>query len=142
MKTRPRDIGTWWESLIVCMAQEQGLRARRLAEGGSKDEGDVEVYDANGTRWVIECRVREQMNAHAALAQAREKSPSAVLAWLRYVRKPGAKRRTRAGPPIVAMPPEVFLAFLSRRCGCDRLDLPDDWRCPNCGGSHYSGHDC
>lgn len=91
------------------------LPVKVLAEGGIYDEGDLEVWDSDGRRWVLECRNRGAMNVHGALAAARVKAAGSGLVavvWKRLRRKPGAKRRTQAGPPVVVLPLETFLSLL------------------------------
>lgn len=113
---RPRKQGTAWESAFVASATDHGLQARRLPEGGSADEGDVELVDHDGDRWVIECRHRERMNIHRALAKARAKAFGglAAVAWKRTVAKAGNTRRSADGEPvIVALTLDAFLELAS-----------------------------
>ena len=42
---RPKDQGTRWESELVRRAQDIGILAGRLAEGGITDQGDVWLLD-------------------------------------------------------------------------------------------------
>ena len=46
-----KNQGTAWESEAVKRAQDRGYIARRIAEGGSKDKGDVFIqgYGSEGT---------------------------------------------------------------------------------------------
>jgi hypothetical protein len=71
------------------------MKARRLAEGGSDDEGDVEAF-ITGRRWVLEGKARQTLNVQATLGKARRKAggdtPVAVV-WKRLVRVPGYKNR-------------------------------------------------
>ena len=113
---RPKDQGTRLESGLVAAARAVGLIARRLAEGGSADEGDVEIHDAAGDRWVVECKARAAMSLHPALAKAQRKAPDARVAvlWKRLVKVDGKARRVPAGPALVAMPLTDYLDLLAR----------------------------
>ena len=87
--------GTSHESWIVKALTALGLTARRLAEGGSEDEGDVEAF-ISGRRWVLEGKACQTLNVQAILGKARKKAggntPVAVV-WKRLVRVPGYKVR-------------------------------------------------
>jgi hypothetical protein len=87
--------GTSHESWIVKALTALGLTARRLAEGGSDDEGDVEAF-ISGRRWVLEGKARQTLNVQQTLGKARKKAggdtPVAVV-WKRLVRVPGMKNR-------------------------------------------------
>ena len=113
---RPKDQGTALETATVKAARAAGRVARRLAEGGSGDEGDVEIYDAAGDRWVVECKARAAMSLHPALAKAQRKAPDARVAvlWKRLVKVDGKARRVPAGPALVAMPLTDYLDLLAR----------------------------
>jgi hypothetical protein len=80
---RAKKQGTAAESRIVEQHKKQGLAARRLAEGGSADEGDVEVYWSSRGASIDEMFVRrvvgevkdcERLNAPKALEKAVAKS--------------------------------------------------------------------
>lgn len=125
---RPKDQGTAFESAIVLAARGFGLIARRLAEGGSGDEGDVEVHDGCGRRWVIECKARSSLALHTAFAKSAGKVPSGdghALMWKRLVwpsRAPGEPkpaRRVAAGPALVSLTVPEFLTLLA-----NQRDLP------------------
>jgi hypothetical protein len=100
--------GTSWESEVVKDAKALEMEARRLAEGGSDDEGDVEVYADE--RWLVECKARANLNIQETLAKAIEKGkqqghtgPVAVV-WKRLVRAAGNSKRTPvAGVRAVAI---------------------------------------
>lgn len=87
--------GTTHESWIVKALTAVGLKSRRLAEGGSDDEGDVET-DINGTRWVLEGKARQTLNVQQTLGKARRKAggntPVAVV-WKRLVKVAGYTNR-------------------------------------------------
>jgi len=87
--------GTTHESWIVKALTSLGVKARRLAEGGSDDEGDVEAFIA-GHRWVLEGKARQTLNVQQTLGKARRKAggttPVAVV-WKRLVKVAGYKNR-------------------------------------------------
>jgi hypothetical protein len=117
MKTRAKDAGTWWETHLANAARAFGLTARRLVEGSIYDEGDLELHDSNGDRWIIEAKNRMNLNAHDALAKAQRKAGEGtrvVLAWRRMMRVPDKQRRVSAGPPLVCMDVPTFLDLVSR----------------------------
>lgn len=93
--SKQKQQGTNHESWIVKAFQAIGFKARRLAEGGSADEGDVETFIGN-RRWIIEGKARQNLNVQATLGKARRKAgedtPVAVV-WKRLVRVPGYKVR-------------------------------------------------
>jgi hypothetical protein len=81
---------TWTRKALTSI----GIRARRLAEGGAYDEGDVEAHLDGETRWVIECKARSSLNVQQTLAKARKKAGSPViLVWKRLVRVNGKQVR-------------------------------------------------
>jgi hypothetical protein len=93
--SKQKQQGTSHESWIVKAFQAIGLNARRLAEGGSTDEGDVETF-IGGRRWVLEGKARQNLNVQTTLGKARKKAggdtPVAVI-WKRLVRVAGYKVR-------------------------------------------------
>jgi hypothetical protein len=121
---KPKAQGTRLESGIVTIARMWGLVARRLAEGGSGDEGDVEMFADDGTRWVLECKARAALNLHDAYCKAAAKAPGerVALVWKRLVRKGDNVRRTAAGPVLVAIPLEDYLDLLGGRRELDQGD--------------------
>jgi hypothetical protein len=87
--------GTTHESWIVKALTAVSIKARRLAEGGSADEGDVESF-IGGRRWILEGKARQTLNVQQTLGKARKKAggdtPVAVV-WKRLVRVPGYQNR-------------------------------------------------
>jgi hypothetical protein len=87
--------GTSHESWIVKALQAVGITSRRLAEGGSEDEGDVEAT-IQGTRWVLEGKATQTLNVQKILGKARRKAggstPVAVV-WKRLVKVSGYTNR-------------------------------------------------
>lgn len=112
MKSRPKDLGTALETRVVRAAQDAGLIAERLAEGGANDLGDVRIYAEQ--EWVVEAKDRMALNIHDALDKAIRKAgtPRAVVYWRRMARKAGNQRRHQVGQPVVAMTLEAFLELL------------------------------
>jgi hypothetical protein len=88
--------GTAFETWTRKALNALGIRARRLAEGGQYDEGDVETYlDHPTQRWVVECKASSSLNIQKILGKARRKAGGdpVVLVWKRLVRVPGKKLR-------------------------------------------------
>lgn len=87
--------GTTHESWIVKELGSIDVLARRIAEGGSADEGDVEAT-INGERWVLEGKATQTLNVQAILGKARKKAggstPVAVV-WKRLVKVAGYQNR-------------------------------------------------
>ena len=87
--------GTRHESWIVKELDAIGVTARRIAEGGSADEGDVEAI-INGERWVLEGKATQSLNVQKILGKARKKAggstPVAVI-WKRLVKVAGMTNR-------------------------------------------------
>lgn len=117
--SKQKQQGTKHESWIVNVFQDAGFTARRLAEGGADDEGDVEVT-INGTRWVIEGKARQNLNIQATLGKAREKAggstPVAVI-WKRLVRVAGyTNRQPVSGERVViSLSLDDFLTLLAKK---------------------------
>ena len=87
---RPKDQGTRWESELVRRAQDIGILAGRLAEGGITDQGDV---------WLLDTPDSE-------LAKV-------AVAWKRLVPRDGNTRRVPDGEPdVVVMRVDDFLELL------------------------------
>lgn len=93
--SKPKAQGTRHESWIVKELDAVGITARRIAEGGSADEGDVETT-INGTRWVLEGKATQTLNVQKILGKARKKAggttPVAVI-WKRLVKVAGMTNR-------------------------------------------------
>lgn len=112
MRTRPKDLGTAFETWMVNQTQDVGLIAERIAEGGQYDRGDIRILTDH--EWIGECKNRTNLNIHLAVEQAVAKAghQRTFVVWKRMVRKKGNTNRTQPGPPIVAMPVDTFLALL------------------------------
>jgi len=94
MTNKPKQQGTRHESWIVNELEAIEVDARRLAEGGSDDEGDVEAFLA-GERWVLEGKARQNLNIQLTLGKARRKAGGGRVAvvWKRLVRVAGMNKR-------------------------------------------------
>lgn len=112
MRTKPKDLGTAFETRIVRRAQDHGLVAERLAEGGAYDRGDVRIL--TDCEWVLECKDRMQLNIHDTVEKAILKAGTrnTVVVWRRMARKPGNSNRTQVGPVVVALELDRFLELL------------------------------
>jgi hypothetical protein len=97
--------GTAFETWVVKWLQGLGwLQVRRIAEGGSKDTGDVEFRGHYGDPWVIECKATQTLNVTRVLGKARKKSPyprTTILMWKRLTKSKGNTNRTPDGEPVV-----------------------------------------
>lgn len=93
-------------------AQQIGLIAERLAEGGSADRGDVRIL--TDVEWVGEVKDRMSLNLPKALEKAIIKSGTAdtFIVWRKMKRVDGNNRRTQDGPVIVALTLDRFLELL------------------------------
>jgi hypothetical protein len=94
--------GTAFETWVKRSLESIGIKARRLPEGGSYDEGDVEAH-IDG-RWVLECKATSSLNVQATLGKARRKAGGepVILVWKRLVRVDGKKvRQPVAGERVV-----------------------------------------
>jgi hypothetical protein len=121
VKTRPKQIGTAWETAVKDRLIAQGYTARRIEEGGRYDVGDVIFVDYYGESWVVECKARANLNVTKTLANAKRKSmqrddhPHTVVAWKKLTRKDGNERRTPDGEPdVVIMDWDLFMALVGR----------------------------
>lgn len=123
--SRQKAQGTRHESWLVRCLRAAGLPARRLAEGGSADEGDVETTIA-GRRWVLEAKATQVLNVQLVLGKARRKAAAAAgspvpvaLAWKRLVPVEGKLRRQPVGGEavVVVLGWEDFIALVSAAAG-------------------------
>jgi hypothetical protein len=102
--SKNKQQGTAFETWTRRALNSIGIEARRLAEGGSYDEGDVEAH-IDG-RWVIECKARSALNIQETLGKARRKAGGApvILVWKRLVRVAGKqKRQPVSGESVVVV---------------------------------------
>lgn len=102
--SKNKQQGTAFETWTRKALNALNIKARRLAEGGSYDEGDVEAHI--GERWIIECKARSSLNIQETLGKARRKAGGApvILVWKRLVRVAGKqKRQPVSGEAIVVV---------------------------------------
>ena len=109
MTNKPKIQGTKHETWIVDKLKAAGIYARRIAEGGSKDVGDVLAATEAG-EWVIEAKATQTLNVTRVLGKAKKKSGVAntALIWKRLTKSKGNSKRTPDGEPVV-----VVLSFES-----------------------------
>ena len=117
--------GTAFESYIVTLAKQHGLTAERLAEGGTRDPGDIHLIDIDGDHWIIEAKHRANLNQHRAIKDAIAKVGRAdlpypiykvALAHKRTVRKDGNTNRSADGVgAIVSMELSDFIRMCAGR---------------------------
>lgn len=112
MKTRPKDLGTWLETAVVRNAQDRGLIAERLSEGGRYDRGDLRIL--TDTEWIGETKNRMNLNVPRAVEQAlaKSKTPDTFVVWRKMARANGNTNRSQDGPVIVALTLDRFLELL------------------------------
>lgn len=112
MRTRPKDLGTRQETAVVRRAQDHGLVAERLAEGGAADRGDIRIL--TDIEWVGEVKDRMALNIHQEVDKARRKSGvhSTFVVWRKMKRNQGSTRRVQDGPILVALTLDRFLELL------------------------------
>ena len=119
MVNKPKMQGTAFESWLVTKLNEALFPfspARRIAEGGSNDEGDIAYFDGFNQRWVIEAKATQTLNVTRVLGKARAKGGKyTVLAWKRLTRSKGNTNRTPDGEPIVVVVPwELWVELMKR----------------------------
>ncbi len=88
---KQKNQGTAWETFLVKFFKALGLGARRLAEGGSKDKGDVYV---SGT--------------------PQDKPLIVAVAWKRLVKGTGARRVADGEKEVVVITLEDFGTLVQR----------------------------
>ena len=108
MVNKPKIQGTAFETLTVNKLNEYGFKARRLAEGGSKDEGDIECEVPFTSilpypRVILEAKHRANLNVHQTLSKAKDKAGNSdvILAWKKTKRKNNSKVRVADGERVV-----------------------------------------
>jgi hypothetical protein len=126
--SKQKKQGTTHESWIVNELRSNEYEARRIAEGGSQDEGDVEAILA-GEKWVLEGKARSNLNVQEALGKARAKATSAnggvpvpvAVVWKRLVRVPGLQVRqpVEGERVVVILGWDDYVALLNKTKGAD-----------------------
>ena len=120
--SKQKKQGTAHESWLVKRQNDFGYRSRRLAEGGTRDEGDVEAWLPD--RWVLEAKARSSLNIQKTLGDARRKAEQAAgepvpvaVVWKRLVRVDGLQVRQPVNGErvVISMSLDDFLALLNRK---------------------------
>jgi len=115
MVNKPKIQGTAFETLTVNKLNEYGFKAKRLAEGGSNDKGDIECENTFTDvlpypKMIFEAKHRQNLNVHQTLAKAKEKAGGdVILAWKKTIRKNDSKVRVADGERIVYIVDEDLL---------------------------------
>jgi len=91
MVNKPKIQGTKWESEVVKRAMLHGLYGERIAEGGSKDIGDVYLFNEYADDGDI---------------------PIVALAWKRLVKTDTSRRTADGEKEVVVLPLDDFLYIL------------------------------
>ena len=122
MANKPKIQGTKFESATRDLLLDWGFKAYRLAEGGLKDEGDVQVEIDNGIlpkpEVVFECKARQNLNIHQTYHKATQKTDKPViLAWKKLVNKGSSVRRSPDGVTTLYVIDEHLLKELLENYG-------------------------
>jgi hypothetical protein len=118
--SKPKAQGTAWETFVVNTLKAIGYTvkgAKRIAEGGALDIGDIEWEDGFLTKWIGECKATQTLNVTRVLGKARKKSgnPYTVVFWKRLTKSDGKSRRTPDGEPmVVVMAYDTFMDLMKR----------------------------
>ena len=118
MKTRPKNLGTAWETWLVNALNNSAIwmKARRIAEGGANDEGDITFLDGFNQRWVVEAKARQTLNITRELAKARKKGGKyTVIAWKRLVPNEGKRRSPDGEAVVVVLSLDTWLELMKRK---------------------------
>jgi len=115
MVNKPKIQGTAFETLTVNKLNEYGFIARRLAEGGSNDKGDIECENPfvdmlPYPKIIFEAKHRANLNVHQTLAKSKEKAGGdVILAWKKTKRKNNSKVRVADGERVVYIVDEELM---------------------------------
>lgn len=117
MVNKPKIQGTRFETGTVNLLKSWGYKAYRLAEGGLKDEGDVQAELP--TEVIFECKARQNLNIHQTYFKAKQKAGDKplVLAWKKLVNKGSNARRSPDGVPTLYIIDEDLLKDLLENYG-------------------------
>ena len=116
MVNKPKIQGTKFESATRDLLLNWGFRAYRLAEGGFKDEGDVQVELPDEV--VFECKARQNLNIHKTYHKASQKTNKPlILAWKKLVNKGSSARRSPDGVTTLYIIVEDLLKELLKNYG-------------------------
>ena len=116
MVNKPKIQGTRFESATRDLLKSWGFKAYRLAEGGLKDEGDVQVELPD--ELVFECKARQNLNIHQTYYKATQKTDKPViLAWKKLINKGSSVRRSPDGVTTLYVIDEHLLKKLLENYG-------------------------
>ena len=115
MVNKPKIQGTKFESATRDLLLDWGYKAYRLAEGGLKDEGDVQVELP--TEVIFECKARQNLNIHQTYFKQKAGDKPLVLAWKKLVNKGSNARRSADGVSTLYIVDEEFLKDLLENYG-------------------------
>jgi hypothetical protein len=132
--------GTAFETWTRKALNALNVKARRLAEGGSNDEGDVEAHLVGGTRWVIECKSTSNLNIQKILGKARRKAGGTpvILVWKRLIRVKGMKVRQPVDGEriVVVLGWNDFVRLLTDAAPSGETALTEDTEVSNDNGNN------
>lgn len=122
MVNKPKIQGTRFETATVNLLKSWGFKSYRLAEGGMKDEGDVQVEIFNGIlpqpEIILECKARQNLNIHQTYHKATQKTDKPViLAWKKLVNKGSSARRSPDGVTTLYVIDDKLLKELLKNYG-------------------------
>jgi len=113
---KPKIQGTRFETATVNLLKSWGFKAYRLAEGGMKDEGDVQVEVPDDI--ILECKARQNLNIHQTYHKAKQKTDKPIiLAWKKLVNKGSSARRSPDGVTSLYIIDEDLLKELLKGYG-------------------------
>lgn len=123
MVNKPKIQGTNFETGTVNLLKSWGYKAYRLAEGGLKDEGDVQAEIQHkllpATEVIFECKARQNLNIHQTYHKAKQKAGDkpVVLAWKKLIKKGSNVKRSADGVATLYIVDEEFLKDLLEHYG-------------------------
>ena len=116
MVNKPKIQGTRFETATVNLLKSWGFKSYRLAEGGMKDEGDVQVELPDEV--IFECKARQILNIHQTYYKATQKTDKPViLAWKKLVNKGSSARRSPDGVTTLYVIDDKLLKELLKNYG-------------------------
>lgn len=107
MVNKPKIQGTKFETETVNKLNSYGFKAKRLAEGGSNDKGDIECENTfvdllPFPKIILEAKHRQNLNVHQTLHKAKEKAGGhAILVWKKTKKKNNSQIRVADGERTV-----------------------------------------
>lgn len=118
--SKQKQQGTKLETFVAKM-----LNGERIAEGGSKDKGDVRFF-WNNIEFFVECKARQSLNVTRELAKAIRKSKSdfTALVWKRLVKTEGSRRQPDGIPIVVCLSLDTFVEIVEGKIGNTFYETP------------------